>query len=100
MTPILIQPMHNRVLVKRADPKETTTSGLIIPESAKEKPHMGVVIAAGPGQYHKGVRFPLSVKAGDAILFGKFSGQDFEYGGEKYLFLVEQEILGVFEEEK
>lgn len=98
MTPVYIQPMHNRVLLKRADPKRTTDSGLIIPENAKEKPHIGVVIAVGPGQYYKGVRFPLTVKSGDAVLFGKYSGQDFEFEGEKYLFVVEQEILGVFEE--
>lgn len=107
MTPVSIQPMHDRVLIKRVEAKDTTTSGLIIPESAKEKPNVGMVIAVGPGRYHKMIH-PVSgldnfvrvhglVKPGDKVLFGKYSGQDFEYEGEKYLFALEQEILGVFE---
>lgn len=103
MTPVSIQPMHDRVLIKREEPKETTASGLIIPENAKEKANVGIVVAVGPGRMfptengHVFVRHHLQVKAGDKVLFGKYSGQDFEYEGEKYLFALEQEILGVFE---
>ena len=97
MTPVYITPIHNRVLLKRVEGKVTTDSGLIIPENAKEKPQIAVVIAVGPGQYFNGKRIPLAVKPQDVVLFGKYSGQDFEYGGEKYLFALEQELLGVLE---
>ena len=92
-----IRPLHDRVLVRRIEEAETTVSGLIIPDTAKEKPHHGEVIAAGDGRLLKnGERVPLDVKEGDRILFGKYSGSEVTISGEEYLIVREDEILGVF----
>jgi chaperonin GroES len=88
-----ITPLHDRVLVKRIEEKETVKGGIIIPDTAKEKPQEGEVIAVGPGRYEKGARVPLDVKAGDRILFGKYSGTDIKIDDEEYLILREEEIL-------
>src|ERR1700733_11050119 len=86
-----ITPLHDRVLVKRIEDKETVRGGIIIPDSAKEKPQEGEVVAVGAGKIEKGARIPLDVKAGDRILFGKYSGSKIE--NEEYLILREDEIL-------
>jgi len=88
-----VTPLHDRVLVKRIEEKETVKGGIIIPDTAKEKPQEGEVIAAGPGRYEKGERVPLDVKAGDRILFGKYSGSDIKIDDEEFLILREEEIL-------
>jgi len=88
-----VTPLHDRVLVKRIEEKETVKGGIIIPDTAKEKPQEGEVIAAGPGRYEKGERVPLDVKAGDRILFGKYSGTDIKIDDVEYLILREEEIL-------
>ena len=88
-----VTPLHDRVLVKRVEEKETVKGGIIIPDTAKEKPQEGEVIAAGPGRYEKGERVPLDVKAGDRILFGKYSGSDIKIDDVEYLILREEEIL-------
>ena len=91
-----IQPLHDRLLVKRLENDETTASGIIIPDSAKEKAQCGQVIAAGPGKTtNNGTLTTLSVKAGDTVLFGKFSGTDISFEGDEYLIIREEEILGV-----
>ena len=88
-----ITPLHDRVLVRRLEEKEVVKGGIIIPDSAKEKPQEGEVIAVGAGRIEKGERIPLDVKAGDRILFGKYSGNDIKIEDEEYLILKEDEIL-------
>ena len=88
-----ITPLHDRVLVRRTEEKETVKGGIIIPDSAKEKPQEGEVVAVGSGRREKGELIPLDVKAGDRILFGKYSGNDIKIDDEEYLILKEDEIL-------
>ena len=88
-----ITPLHDRVLVRRLEEKETVKGGIIIPDSAKEKPQEGEVVAVGNGRREKGELIPLDVKAGDRILFGKYSGNDIKIDDEEYLILKEDEIL-------
>jgi chaperonin GroES len=88
-----ITPLHDRVLVRRTEEKETVKGGIIIPDSAKEKPQEGEVVAVGNGRREKGELIPLDVKAGDRILFGKYSGNDIKIDDEEYLILKEDEIL-------
>jgi chaperonin GroES len=93
-----IRPLQDRILVKRVQEEEKTKGGIIIPDSAKEKPVEGEVIAAGPGKYSdKGELRPLEVKKGDRILFGKYSGNEIKLDGVEHLILREDEILGVIE---
>ncbi len=91
--PVNITPLHDRVLVKRIEEKETVRGGIIIPDTAKEKPQEGEVIAVGAGRLEKGERIPLDVKPGDRVLFGKYSGTDIKIEDEEYLILREDEIL-------
>jgi chaperonin GroES len=88
-----ITPLHDRVLVRRLEEKETAKGGIIIPDSAKEKPHEGEVIAVGAGKMEKGHRIPLDVNVGDRILFGKYTGNDIKIEDQEYLILREEEIL-------
>ena len=89
-----VTPLHDRVLIKRIEEKETVKGGIIIPDTAKEKPQEGEVIAVGAGKLNeKGDRIPLDVKAGDRILFGKYSGNDIKIDDEEYMILKEDEIL-------
>jgi len=94
-----IRPLHDRVLVKRIEQEEKTASGLVIPDTAKEKPQQGEVVAVGDGKMlENGERVPVDVKPGDRILFGKYSGSDIKIGGEELLIVREDEILGVLGE--
>jgi chaperonin GroES len=96
-----IRPLHDRILIKRIEEKETVKGGIIIPDTAKEKPQEGEVIAAGNGKKtEEGKLIPLDVKAGDRILFGKYSGTEIKIEGEEYLILREDEVLGVIETAK
>ena len=88
-----ITPLHYRVLVRRLEEKESVKGGIIIPDTAKEKPQEGEVIAVGAGKIEKGVRVALDVKAGDRVLFGKYSGTEIKVDDEDYLILREDEIL-------
>jgi chaperonin GroES len=88
-----VTPLHDRVLVRRLEEKETAKGGIIIPDTAKEKPHEGEVMAVGAGKIEKGKRVPLDVKMGDRILFGKYTGNDITIDGQEYLILREEEIL-------
>ena len=91
-----IQPLHDRVIVKRVDEGEQVRGGIIIPDTAREKPQEGEVIAAGLGKYKEdGTRQGLDVKAGDRILFGKYGGSEIKVDGEELLIMREDEILGV-----
>jgi len=88
-----VTPLHDRVLVRRLEEKETMKGGIIIPDTAKEKPQEGEVIAVGSGKLEKGSRIPLDVKAGDRVLFGKYSGNEIRIDDQDYLILKEDEIL-------
>ena len=88
-----LTPLHDRVIVKRIEDKETVRGGIIIPDSAKEKPMEGEVIAVGSGKREKGELIPLDVKPGDRVLFGKYGGTEIKLDGEEYLILREEEIL-------
>jgi chaperonin GroES len=93
-----IRPLHDRVIVKRIEEGEQVRGGIIIPDSAKEKPQEGEVIAVGDGKRKDdGTRIPLDVQAGDRVLFGKYSGSEIKLDGEEYLIMREDEILGVIE---
>ena len=88
-----ITPLHDRVLVRRLEKEETAKGGIIIPDTAKEKPQEGEVIAIGAGKIEKGHRIPLEVKVGDRILFGKYTGNEIKIDEQEYLILREDEIL-------
>jgi chaperonin GroES len=88
-----ITPLHDRVLVRRLEQQETAKGGIIIPDTAKEKPQEAEVIAVGAGKLEKGHRVPLDVKAGDRILFGKYTGSEIKIDDQEYLILREEEVL-------
>src|SRR5881396_2488649 len=91
-----VRPLHDRVLIKRIEEQETIRGGIIIPDSAKEKPQEGEVVAAGTGKrLENGQVIPLEVKAGDRVLFGKYSGTEIKLDGEELLILREDKILGI-----
>jgi chaperonin GroES len=90
---VQVTPLHDRVLIKRIEEKETVKGGIIIPDSAKEKPQEGEVVAVGAGKIEKGERVPLDVKTGDRVLFGKYSGTEIKVDEVDYLILREDEIL-------
>jgi chaperonin GroES len=93
-----LRPLHDRILVQRIEEEEQKVGGIIIPDSAKEKPQQGKVVAVGAGKADKdGKRVPLDVKQGDTILFGKYSGQEVRVDGEDYLIMREDEVLAVIE---
>jgi chaperonin GroES len=93
-----IRPLHDRILVKRVEEQEVKKGGIIIPDTAKEKPQEGKVIAVGNGKVSdEGKKIPLDVKAGDRILFGKYSGSEVKVEDEEYLILREEDVLGIIE---
>jgi chaperonin GroES len=93
-----VRPLHDRIIVQRLDEGEQKIGGIIIPDTAKEKPQQGKVMAVGAGKAKDdGKRIALDVKAGDTILFGKYSGQEIKLDGEEYLIMREDEVLGVIE---
>ena len=94
-----VRPLHDRIIVKRIEEQEQKVGGIIIPDTAKEKPQQGEVIAAGKGKIKDdGKIIPLDVKQGDTILFGKYSGQEIKIDGEEYLIMREDEVLAVIED--
>jgi chaperonin GroES len=94
-----VRPLHDRILIRRLEETEGIKGGIIIPDTAKEKPQEGVVVAAGNGKIlENGNRLNLEVKSGDHILFGKYSGTDIQVEGEEYLILREDEVLGLLTE--
>ena len=93
-----VRPLHDRIIVQRLEEGEQRVGGIIIPDTAKEKPQQGKVVAAGKGKAKDdGKVLPLDVQAGDTILFGKYSGQDIKIDGEEYLIMREDEVLAVLE---
>src|SRR5436190_8315145 len=94
-----IRPLHDRIIVRRLEEGEQKIGGIIIPDTAKEKPQQGKVIAAGNGKVNDdGKRIPLDVKAGDLILFGKYTSQEVKLDGEEYLIMLEDEVLAVIDD--
>lgn len=92
-----IKPLHDRVLIKRISEEEKTKGGIIIPDTAKEKPMEGKIVAVGNGKIVDGKNHPLQVKAGDRVLFAKYAGTEIKIEGEEHLILSEEEILGIVE---
>ena len=93
-----VRPLHDRIIVQRLDEGEQRVGGIIIPDTAKEKPQQGKVIAAGNGKTtDEGKRIPLDVAAGDTILFGKYSGQEIKIDGEEYLIMREDDVLAIID---
>ena len=94
-----VRPLHDRIIVQRIDEGEQKVGGIIIPDSAKEKPQQGTVIAVGNGKANdNGKRIPLDVKAGDRILFGKYSGQEIKLDGKEYFIMKDDDVLAVIED--
>ena len=93
-----VRPLHDRIIVQRLEEGEQQVGGIIIPDSAKEKPQQGKVLAVGNGRSNEdGKRIPLDLKAGNLILFGKYSGQEIKLDGEEYIIMKEEEVLAVIE---
>jgi len=93
-----LRPLHDRILVKRVEEEEVRRGGIIIPDTAKEKPQEGKVIAVGTGKVSEdGKKIPMDVKAGDRILFGKYSGSEVKIDDEEYLILREEDVLGILD---
>jgi chaperonin GroES len=100
-TPMKFRPLHDRVVVKRIEAEEKTAGGVIIPDTAKEKPQQGQVIAVGPGgRDETGKLIPIDVQAGNRVLFGKWSGTEVKIDGDEYLIMKESDIMGVLVEAK
>ena len=89
------RPLHDRVVVRRIEADQKTHGGIIIPDTAQEKPQEGEVVAAGPGRFEKDKRVPMEVKVGDKVLYGKYSGTEVTLDGEQYLILRESDILAI-----
>src|SRR5215212_5075834 len=97
-TDMKLKPLQDRVIVKQSDAEEKTKSGILLPDSAKEKPTKGKVIAVGPGKLDdKGKAMELGVRVGDSVYYGKYSGTDVEVDGQKFVILRESDVLGVLE---
>jgi len=95
---VSIKPLEDRIVIKSLEAEQTTASGLVIPDTAKEKPQEGKVIAVGNGKVNDdGKKVPLDVKAGDRILFGKYSGSEVKIDGDEYLILREEDVLGILD---
>jgi chaperonin GroES len=94
---VSIKPLEDRILVKPLDAEQTTASGLVIPDTAKEKPQEGEVLAVGPGRFEDGQRLPLDVSVGDKVIYSKYGGTEVKYNGEEYLILSARDVLAVLE---
>ncbi|GAB6154052.1 co-chaperone GroES [Desulfosporosinus burensis] len=90
-----IKPLADRVIIKALPMEEKTKSGIIMPDTAKEKPQEGEIVAVGPGKMEKGVRVALDVKAGDRVIYSKYAGTEVKYDGQEYLILKESDILAI-----
>jgi len=90
-----VKPLADRVVVKPSEAEEKTHGGIILPDTAREKPQQGSVIAVGPGKFENGVKVPMEVKVGDKVLYGKYSGTEVSIDGEDYLIMKESDILAI-----
>ena len=96
-TKVAIKPLEDRIVVQAVEAETTTASGIVIPDTAKEKPQEGTVLAVGPGRFEDGNRVPLDVKVGDKVLYSKYGGTEVKYGGEEYLVLSARDVLAIIE---
>jgi chaperonin GroES len=96
-TKVAIKPLEDRIVVTVNEAETTTASGLVIPDTAKEKPQEGTVLAVGPGRFEDGKRIPLDVAVGDVVIFSKYGGTEVKWGGEDYLILSARDVLAVIE---
>ncbi|HVM26053.1 MAG TPA: co-chaperone GroES [Mycobacteriales bacterium] len=96
-TKVAIKPLEDRIVVQASEAETTTASGIVIPDTAKEKPQEGTVLAVGPGRFEDGNRVPLDVQVGDKVLYSKYGGTEVKYGGEEYLVLSARDVLAVLE---
>jgi chaperonin GroES len=96
-TKVAIRPLEDRIVVQAVEAETTTASGLVIPDTAKEKPQEGIVLAIGPGRFEDGQRVPLDVKEGDRVLYSKYGGTEVKYNGEEYLVLSARDVLAVID---
>ena len=92
---VTLKPLEDRIVVQALEAVQTTASGLVIPDTAKEKPQEGKVVAVGPGRFENGTRLPLDVKEGDIVIFSKYGGTEVKYNGEEYLILSARDVLAV-----
>ena len=92
---VTIKPLEDRILVKTTEAEQTTASGLVIPDTAKEKPQEGEVLAVGPGRFEDGQRLPLDIQVGDKVIYSKYGGTEVKYDGEEYLLLSARDVLAV-----
>ncbi len=90
-----LEPLDDRIVVKPGEEEETTVSGIVIPDTAKEKPQEGEVVAVGPGRWEDGKRVPVDVKNGDRVLYSKYGGTEVKVGGEEYLVLSARDVLAI-----
>ncbi|MGH3211595.1 MAG: co-chaperone GroES [Trebonia sp.] len=97
-TKVVLKPLEDRIVVSPLEAEQVTASGLVIPDTAKEKPQEGKVLAVGPGRFDdKGARVPVDVKVGDVVLYSKYGGTEVKYSGEEYLVLSARDVLAVIE---
>jgi len=96
-TKVAIKPLEDRIVVQTLEAEQTTASGLVIPDTAKEKPQEGVVLAVGPGRFEDGQRLPLDVSVGDTVLYSNYGGTEVKYNGEEYLVLSARDVLAIIE---
>ena len=94
---VAIKPLEDRIVVKALEAETTTASGLVIPDTAKEKPQEGTVVAVGPGRFDDGARVPMDVKVGDVVLYSKYGGTEVKYNNDEYLVLSARDILAIIE---
>jgi chaperonin GroES len=97
-TKVVLKPLEDRIVVQPMEAEQVTASGLVIPDTAKEKPQEGKVLAVGPGRFDdKGARVPVDVKVGDVVLYSKYGGTEVKYSGEEYLVLSARDVLAIIE---
>ena len=92
---VTIKPLEDRILVKTVEAEQTTASGLVIPDTAKEKPQEGEVLAVGPGRFEDGQRLPLDIQVGDKVIYSKYGGTEVKYDGQEYLILSARDVLAI-----
>ena len=90
---VSLQPLEDRIVVKPSEGEEMTASGLVIPDTAKEKPQEGEVLAVGPGRFEKGARVPMELKVGDQVIYGKYSGTPYTFDGDEYVIIKASDVL-------
>jgi chaperonin GroES len=96
-TKVTIKPLEDRIVVQANEAETTTASGIVIPDTAKEKPQEGTVVAVGPGRFEDGNRVPRDIKTGDTVIYSKYGGTEVKYGGEEYLVLSARDVLAIIE---